>query len=61
MKELFEGGREETGTFILPTINPRCNRLINRILFIVWGFLRRDSEFCRLSNACNAVTHRVKV
>lgn len=25
MKELLEGGREETGTF-LPSTNPRCNR-----------------------------------
>lgn len=26
MKKLLEGGREEKGTFILPTINPRCSR-----------------------------------
>lgn len=49
MKELLEGGRKETGTFILPTINPRCNRWINRILFIARGFLHQDSEFSQLN------------
>lgn len=37
MKELLEGGREETDTFILPSTNPRCNRWIKQDIIYCAG------------------------